>query len=160
MQAKVKKEQAPLDNHQILSLGIEDLRLAPGSLRGLISIHALYTFPDPGAALRNMYQWLEPGGNAVLVDAGRIVNVLDWQIAIGWRMIRKHGLRKTLQIMREGKEVSRQNAKIRQMQRNGLFWMHSHEEFCQAVEDAGFEILKNQICFRGVSDFVVARKLK
>lgn len=153
-----KKEQEQLYNHHILSKGIDEVGLEEGSLRALISIHALYAFPNPTKVLRDMYDWLEPGGNAVLVDAGRIVNVLDWQLALSMRLIRRYGLRKTLEIFREGKEVSRQNAYIRSMQKNGTFWTHSHEEFCQAVQHAGFEVEYSQTCFRGISDLVVARK--
>ena len=145
-------------NHYILDQGIEAVQMEAESLKALVSIHALYTFPNPLKALEKMYDWLQPGGYAVLVDAGRMVNVRNWQLAIGWHLLRNHGLKKTFQIMREGKEVSQQNAYIRDMQRKGKFWMHSHEEFCTTVRQAGFEVLSSHITFRGVSDFVVARK--
>ncbi|PHN05989.1 class I SAM-dependent methyltransferase [Flavilitoribacter nigricans] len=157
-QAAQKKYRLELSNHQIRSLGVDEIKLAPDSLQGLISIHALYTFPDPAKVLQNMYEWLEPGRPAVLVNAGRIVNVLDWQLAIGWHLLRKYGFKKTLEIMREGKEVSRQNAYIREIQRQGGYWTHSHGEFCEAIEAAGFRIRHSKTCFRGVSDFVVAEK--
>ena len=157
-QTAKKRSLEPVNNHRILSWGVDEIQLQPNSLTGLISIHALYTFPNPTMALRNMYKWLEPEGYAVLVNAGRIVKVLDWQLAIGWHLLRNYGLKKTLEILREGKEVSRQNAYIRDMQRKGTFWTHSHEEFCQAVVEAGFEIQSSRTCFRGISDFVVARK--
>lgn len=156
--ATQKKADGYLQNHQILSFGVNELELESASLRGLISIHALYTFSDPAKVLRDMCRWLEPGGEAVLVNAGRIVNVLDWQLAIGWHLLRKYGLKKMLEIMKEGKEVSRQNAYIRDLQKQGAYWTHTHDEFCRAVRAAGFEILSNKTCFRGVSDFVVARK--
>ena len=105
-----------------------------------------------------MYEWLEPGGSALLVNAGRVIKVLDWQMAIGWHLLRSYGLKKTLQIMKEGKQISQQNAYIRKMQRTGIFWTHTHEAFCRAVQNAGFEILDSKTCFRGDSDFVLARK--
>ncbi len=157
-QAAKKKADQPLYNHRILNWSVDDIQLQPASLRALISIHALYTFPDPQKTLRQMYDWLEPGGDAILVNAGRIVNVLDWQLAIGWHLIRQYGIRKTLHIMKEGREVSRQNAYIREMQRKGTFWTHTHEEFCEAVEKAGFRIEQHCTSFRGISDFVVAKK--
>jgi ubiquinone/menaquinone biosynthesis C-methylase UbiE len=156
--ANEKKNEQLLTNHKTLNQGIEEIQLQSASLKGLISIHALYTFPDPEKALRKMYDWLEPGGKAVLVNAGRIINVLDWQLAIGWYMIREHGLQKAFEILSQGKEVSKQNAYIRDMQRKGIFWTHSHQEFCRTVQNAGFEIKFSKICFRGVSDFVVAEK--
>lgn len=153
-----KKNLAPLPNHRILSSGIEEVNLEVGALRALVSIHALYTFPNPRAALEKMYAWLEPGGQAVLVDAGRIVNVWNWQLALGSHLIRRYGLRKALEIFREGKEVSRQNAYIRNLQKDGTFWTHSHKEFCEAVEKTGFEIQASRTTFRGISDLVVVRK--
>ena len=105
-----------------------------------------------------MFTWLKQGGKGVLVNSGRMVNVMDWQLAIGWHLIKTYGLSKALKIMNEGKEVSRQNRLIREMQRDGTFWTHSHEEFCQAIEAAGFTIISTQTCFRGISDFVVVEK--
>ena len=157
--AKAKQEAKGLDNFTIVKKGIEEVDFTDHSLQALVSVHALYTFPDPMAALRKMHRWLQPGGQAILVNAGRVVNVLDWQLAVGWQMVREHGLRKTLDIFRQGKEVSQQNAYIRQMQRNGVFWTHSHPEFCDAVEEAGFELILDRTTFRGVSDFVVVRKI-
>ncbi len=158
--AQLKQEAKGLDNHSILQQGIDEVGLPEHSLQALVSVHALYTFPDPTAALRKMYKWLRPGGQAILVNAGRIVNVLDWQLALGWHMVREHGLRKTWNIFQQGKEVSKQNASIRQMQRNGIFWTHTHGEFCDAVEAAGFELLIDRTTFRGKSDLVLVRKAK
>jgi ubiquinone/menaquinone biosynthesis C-methylase UbiE len=157
-QAGKKKEERGLANHNILQSGIDGIQLDPASLKGLISIHALCTLPDPQKALRQMYEWLEPGGKAVLVNAGRMVNVMDWQLAIGWHIMRQHGIRKMLEILREGRDVIRQYAYIHDMQRKGVFWTHTHQEFCRDVQNAGFDINFSKICFRGTSDFVVAEK--
>ncbi|MFK7923426.1 MAG: class I SAM-dependent methyltransferase [Bacteroidia bacterium] len=153
-----KRSLAQLNNHEIIPLGVDEIELEPNSLDGLISIHALYTFSDPDAVLSNMCHWLKPGAAAVLVDAGRMANVLGWQVALGSQLIKEHGIRKTLEIFREGKEVSRQNGYIRKMQRSGEFWTHSHEAFCESVQQAGFEIEHNVTCYRGYSDLVVVRK--
>ena len=154
-----KKSQAQLSNHQTLPFGIHEVNLEDESLKGLISIHALYTFPNPKRVIRDMYRWLEPGGYAVLVDAGRMLNILDWQVAIGWQLLRRYGFKKTVEVLKEGKEVSQQNAYIRDMQKKGTFWTHSHEEFCEAVEAAGFTLTHNTPTFRGYSDLVVVRKV-
>ena len=105
-----------------------------------------------------LFRWMAPGAEAVLVDAGRQVNVLSWQIAIGWHLFKTQGIKRSLEIMRSGKEVSRQNAYIREQQDKGVYWVHSHDEFVQAVRKAGFDVLDAEVTFRGVSDFVVARK--
>ena len=158
-QARKKAQEKLLDNHHIIDLPIEQVQHKSASIHALVSIHALYTFPDPQAELRKMYNWLVPRGEAILVNAGRIVNVLDWQLALSFHLIKTHGLRKTLEIFREGKEVSRQNAYIRKLQKEGKFWTHTHQEFIDAVAAAGFEIVEARKVFRGISDWVVARKL-
>lgn len=61
--------------------------------------------------------------------------------------------------MEEGKEVSKQNAYIRDMQIRREFWTHTHEEFCETIQNVGFEILESSVTFRGVSDFVLVRKI-
>ena len=104
--------------------------------------------------------WLSKDGEAVLVDAGRKVNVFKWQMAIGIHLLKKLGIKKTFQVLKEGKEVSKQNALIRKMQDDGRFWTHTHNEFIDAVSASCMSVLKSFVTFRGVSDFVVAKKLK
>ena len=153
-----KVQERGLNNMEIRNEGVDEVFIPPSSIDACTCIHALYTFPNPQQVLQNIYGWLTPGGLGIFVDPGRPVRVLDWQIAIARRMIQAHGLRKTLQVMREGKEVSKQNRRAARMQAEGKFWTHSHAEFCEAVIDAGFEILEAHSTFRGISDFVVARK--
>lgn len=147
-----------LHNLQIIHRSVDDWALPEGSLRAILSVHALYTFPEPEKILKSMYRWLEPGGVGILVNAGRIVRVWDWQWAIGKHLLLKHGPKKTLDIMRQGKEVSKQNAYIREMQKNGTYWTHTHDEFVGAVQAAGFEVVEARTAFRGISDWVRVRK--
>ncbi len=157
--AVIKKRKKNLFNLDIMHKGIEEVDFPENSMAGLVSVHALYTFPDPAGALRHMYRWLKPGGKGILVDPGRIVNVWNWQLAIGWRLFWKFGISRTLKIFRDAKPVSRQNRHIRDMQRKGELWTHSPEEFQQAVAQAGFIILDARTCFRGLSDRVVVTKV-
>lgn len=157
--ARDKMESNSIANLSILESGVEDMDLPTGSLEAVVSIHALYTFPEPEKTLQKIHHWLQPGGKALLVDAGRIVNVFNWQLALGWHFMKTYGPVKTWQIFREGKEVSRQNAFIRQMQKDGTFWTHTYEEFKDNIQQTGFEILDGGITFRGVSDWVLARKI-
>ena len=131
-------ETQHLSNLNILPCYAEGVKLSPNSAQACISIHALYTFSNPAATIQNIYHWLKPGGHALLVDPGRKVKVLEWKLAIGWHLLRHHGLGKTLEIMRAGKEVSKQNAFIRNKQDTGDYWLHSHKEFIQTVQHAGF----------------------
>lgn len=156
--ARQKKVSQQLEGLEIWEQGIEEVELEENSLQGLLSVHALYAFPHPQDALKKAYRWLRPGGKGVLVDPGRVVNVRRWQLAIGWHLLRSYGPARTLRIMQDGKIVSRQNRYIRSMQKRGELWTHSHEEFCDAVMQAGFRILESRLCFRGLSDLVVVCK--
>lgn len=156
--ARKKMEKNGLNNLFIYQQGIDEVQLPPASVKAMVSVHALYTFPDIPASLQKMAGWLEPGGFGILVDPGRIVNVIRWQIAIGWHLVRRYGISRTLQIFREAKPVSRQNRFIRNMQRQGKFWTHSPEEFSQAIKAAGFRIIDSRTCFRGLSDLAVVTR--
>jgi len=153
-----KANTANVSNVEFNTKSISDIAFEHNSISGVVSVHALYTFPDPKDVIQRIYNWLKPGANAILVDAGRIVNVLDWQFAIGFHLIKTYGISKTIKILKEGKEVSKQNALIREMQKRGDLWVHSHEEFSEAIQNVGFKITKAYTTFRGVSDFVVVEK--
>ncbi|MCB0640861.1 MAG: class I SAM-dependent methyltransferase [Phaeodactylibacter sp.] len=153
-----KKKALALNNLDIRLQGIQETTFPADSVQGLVSVHALYTFPDPQAALRKMADWLQPGGRGILVDPGRMVNVIDWQLAIASRLLLRYGPIKTLKIFREAEPVSRQNRYIRNMQHQGKLWTHSPEEFRAALVAAGFEILESRTCFRGLSDMAIVTK--
>ena len=156
--AREKFENRGLENFKIQNQAVEELAFAPQSLKACLCIHSLYTFPDPAKLLQQIHGWLKPGGYGIFVDPGRIVRVREWQLAIGWQMIRKYGLVKTLQVMREGKEISKQNRQISKYQVDGTYWTHTPEQFRQAVTSAGFKIIESRLCFRGISDMAVAVK--
>ena len=156
--AQHKKEQLELNNLQILNKDVEKLALDASSVKGCICIHSLYTFPHPQQVLANIFNWTSPGGYGIFVDPGRIVNVLSWQLAIGWQLIKNYGVPKTIELLKKGKEISHQNRQIRKAQRDGTYWTHSHQAFLSAIQNAGFQILESQYCFRGLSDMVIAQK--
>ena len=158
MNSMAAKKATGLDNFQILDKPVDKVQFAQDSLQGLLCINAIYTFPNPQAELQKMYRWLAPGSRIVLIDAGRIMNLRSWTLALTWRLLRKYGWRTTLKVLKEAKAVSQQNAYIRENQRNGTFWTHSHEEFCEAVKAVGFQIEHADICFRGDCDLLIARK--
>ena len=158
MNAMAAKKAAGLSNLEIRNQAIEEVQLEPGSLQGLLCLNALYTFPSPQDMLQRMHFWLEEGSPVVFLDPGRVMNVFAWKLAIGWHLLYTYGIKETLQIFQEAKVVSKQNAYIRTMQQNGTYWTHSHQEFCQAIQVAGFTIEKASKCFRGDCDLVFARK--
>ncbi len=158
LEARKKSGINGTDNLTVLDRDVETIEFEENSISGIVCVHSLYTLNEPQEMIKKMALWLKPGSKAVLVNAGRIVNVLSWQIAIGYHLVKEVGFARTLEILKEGKEVSKQNAIIRQMQKDGRFWTHSHQEFLDAVKDSGLVIEESYRTFRGVSDFVLARK--
>lgn len=158
MNAIAAKKAAGLSNLEIRNQTIEEVQFESGALQGLLCLNALYTFADPHEILKRMHKWLEEGSSVVFLDPGRVMNVTAWKLAIGWHLLSTYGIKETLQIFQEAKVVSKQNAYIRHMQQNGTYWTHSHEEFCMAIEAAGFTIDKASLCFRGDCDLIFARK--
>ncbi len=158
MNARAARKAVGLTNFEIHPMGIEEVDFSPRYLQGLLCINAMYTFPEPQKVLRKMHQWLAPGAWVVFVDPGRIMNVFSWRLAISRYLLTRYGWRKTLEIFKEARAVGRQNAHIRAMQKNGAYWTHSHEAFCQAIAQAGFTIEQAETCFRGDCDLVVGKR--
>lgn len=158
MNAQAAKKAVGLSNFEIMHCDIQQVELATQSLQGLLCINSLYTFPAPQAALQKMNKWLAPGARAVFLDPGRIMNITAWKLAISKYLLGTYGLKKTLHIFKESQVVGKQNAYIRAMQKNGSYWTHSHEGFCEAIREAGFQIEAASTCFRGECDLVLARK--
>ena len=156
--AQSKSHELAVNNLLVIDQKIEHLILPKNYLKALVSVHALYLLPNPMSMLIKMYNWLEPGGEAILVDTGRLLSVLPWQWATGKHLLWNHGWKKTLEIFRAGNVISQHHRRIRKMQRRGVCWAHSHQEFIQAVQAAGFHIEESGITFRGASDWVRVRK--
>jgi ubiquinone/menaquinone biosynthesis C-methylase UbiE len=156
--AAEKARIAGLQNFRVLAADLQEVSFAPGSLAGIVTVHALYTLPDPQGFLRHLHGWLRPGGHAFLCNAGRRVDVADWRNYLLRESLRRHGLWRTVSAFWRGRVVARENAKIAELQRNGTFWTHTTEEFRQAVEAAGFTVLKHCTAYRGCSDVALCRK--
>ena len=158
MNAIAPKKASDLINFEVRHTGIQELTFPERSLHGVLCLNALYTFPEPVQVLQQIYRWMAPGGQAIFLDPGRIMNIMGWKLAISWHLLRRYGLQKTLEVFQESKVVAKQNAYIRSMQQNGTYWTHSHEDFCRTIEQAGFTIESASVCFRGDCDLVMARK--
>ena len=156
--AERKKINRNLENLEVKTLDIDQLIFDENSVKALISIHSVYTLPEPINTLKAMYKWMSPGGYGIIVDPGRKVNVLQWQLAIGSELIRKYGILKTVKILREGKGVSKQNKAIRKLQDEGKYWVHTHDEFCQVIKDLSYKTVESKTTFRDISDLVVVTK--
>lgn len=158
MNTLAAKKASGLHNFELVPACIEQAPFDEGSLQGILCINALYTFPEPYRILEQMYGWLQPGGRIVVLDPGRIMNIRAWRLAIAKYLLKTYGLRQTIRIFQQAKHVSQQNHHIRTQQLNGTYWTHTHEEFCAAIRQVGFQIDSSTYCFRGDCDLVFARK--
>jgi len=147
-----------LQNFQVVEQSIERVDFEKNSLQGLICINAIYTFPKPEKVLQKIYDWLAPGAQAVIVDPGRIMSLISWRIAMGKHLVMNYGIRKAMEILKESKAVGKQNAFIRDNQKNGTYWTHTHAEFCDSVQQVGFQIESSNTCYKGDCDMVTVCK--
>ncbi len=125
----------------------------------IVSVHALYTMPKPQEQLRRFAAWLRPSGQAFLCDFGRLMDVADWRSYLFQHLRQKSGLLNTLNLFWRGRELARQNKIVAALQKSGKYWLHTPEEFHAAVETAGFQIVRQELVYRGYSDLIIAKKL-
>lgn len=154
--AERKARAAGLGNLAVVTRSVHEVTIEPGSAAALSCVHALYTFPQPAAALRRMHDWLAPGGRAFLCDIGRTLDLGDWSRFLVGHLLRSIGPVRTAWLYWRGREFLRQNRAIRAAQRDGSYWTHTPEAFHAAVLAAGFEIERVDTCYRGYSDLVIA----
>lgn len=156
--ARLKAESHSVRNLEIQESGIDQALFQPHSLSAISTVHALYTFPDPHTSIRQMFEWLRPGGFLFACDVGRMSGPLNWAVPVLSEMLRRLGWMGTAKLGYRALEIARQNRRISQSSRTGKFWSHSHTEFRAAIESAGFSLLSSKIVFRGESDLVLAIK--
>ncbi|WP_020529325.1 class I SAM-dependent methyltransferase [Flexithrix dorotheae] len=159
-EAKLKRDRIGLKNHLIINECVEQFESEPNSVAGLISVHALYAFSQPKQIMKQIYDWLKPEAQAVLVNHGRTISVVGWQLAISKYLLQNYSFFQTIEVLNEGRDMIRQNLKIREKQKNGTFWTHSHKEFCEVAKEVGFEIRIAYKTFMMESDLMVVSKPK
>lgn len=138
--------------------GDPPLPFAAGSLSAVVTVHALYAFPEPQRVLARMFEALQPGGLLLACDAGRMSSVLGWMVHVLGTHWRRHGLAATLSFWRRARRAAALNRPLARAQRQGLLWRHTSVQFVAAIEAAGFEVVEACEAYRGNSDFVIARK--
>ena len=136
--------------------GLQDFD-APASADLVICVHALYAMPEQARRLHDLRRQLRPGGWLYLVDLGRPMDVADWRGYLFADLRRKHGLLGALRIFWQGREIARQNRIIREAQDSGTYWTHSGAELAELAAAAGFEIVRQDVVYRGYSDLLVCR---
>jgi|GEM_PF-5017509 len=119
----------------------------------VICIHALYLMPNPKLLIPKIAGHLAPGGNAIICDIGKPINVLNWSIYLFRKLIVKYSLEETLAYFRKGKQITKANKKISALQRKKNPWKHNLSQFKlyfsqYLIVDEGFS------CYRGYSNFI------
>ena len=135
---------------------IEKLETAGGADL-IVCVHALYTMADPEIRLRAMAEMLNPGGWLYLVDLGRELDLADWRRYLLGHLIATYGLVETARIAWQGRQIARQNRRIRADQRAGIYWTYAKGELAKKVAATGLEVIEHRPVYRGYSDFVIAR---
>lgn len=162
-------QMARIARHKATTLGLSNITVVTGvaeqlsetdcpTIDALICVHALYTFPHPEALLARMARRMSPGAPAFLVDLGRVLDLRDWSRWLALQMATSIGLRKTAAVLWKGREIFRQNRRIRMRQVLGEYWTHTQAEFINAVERSGLTVQVAHPVYRGYSDLVVATR--
>lgn len=146
-----------LSNIDFMRCDIDSAEIEPASVDGIVMVHSLYTLPSPQSIIAKLQTWLHPDGILIVVDLGKPMRVVDWACNMLWHNIRRIRFVNTILLYWNGREVIRQNRRIRALQDAGVFWTHTLAEFQRKFTGAGFRIEEAFTCYRGYSNAVVCR---
>lgn len=136
---------------------VEEAIYPAGEFDLILCINALYAFEYRTDALRKFRTWLKPGGAFFVIDFGRRTKMWDWTKYILGEVIKKEGIVGCMKFLASSSESFKQNRRGSQGQADGLYWLHSTEEFGQALQDAGFAVEQLSTCYRGYCDLAICR---
>lgn len=151
-----KAHQLGLANLEIRRQGMPSPEAGDELLAGIVSVHGIYTQPEPGEFLARLCRCLRPGGYAYLCDAGRYMDLRDWATFLLRENVRTYRTWTAARALWQGRVPPRVH-RIDHRQRQA-YWLHSHGEFLVALEEAGFQIEHHRLAYRGYSDIAVCRK--
>ena len=147
-----------MTNLHIVTQNIMELHLTSNSIASIVTVHALYTLPNPIKVIHRMYEWLKPGGVIFACDLGRVLNVRSWATYLFRESLKHRNVIRTLALFLRGRVVAQQNRRIVHSQLNGEYWTHDHSTYRTIFQQAGFLISEAITCYRGDSDLVIASK--
>lgn len=156
--AKRKYESNEFSNVSIIQEEAHNVSFPSESFDLIICINALYTFTPQEQVLKNMRNWLKPDGRLFVIDFGRQQSTLDWTIYIFRESLKAHRVGKYARTLLEGREILKQNRKATKGQQSGRYWLHTTEEFGDALRDAGFKIHELESCYREYADLAICSK--
>lgn len=121
----------------------------------IICTHALYTMPHPLEQLRRLRELSAPGGCLFIIDFGRPMNVSQWRNYLVRHLLKSQGVLKTAELLWRSRDLARQNRRVADHQKQGLYWLHDAKEFSSVLQEAGWQILEQRETYRGCSDLAV-----
>lgn len=150
------------DNSQIqVEIQNNNISEFPGDLPRqdvMLAFNALYTFPDGFRVLEEVFQLLKPGGWFYTVDIGRPLEVGNWLIDLVSHNIKSIGFSKTMSVLLKSRFAITANRQINDEGDSGQYWRHETSEFGDWLEDAGFEVVLLERCYRDSADRAICRK--
>lgn len=155
--AKSKYAASGVKNVEVHGVSALDADFETGSFDLIVCVNALYAIHPPEELLRRARLWLKPTGVLFVIDFGRRARMWDWSKYIFGSILREHGVLETVRFFVNGMETIRQNRRGSKGQAEGVYWLHSTEEFEDALVRAGYSIERVQTCYRGYCDLAVCR---
>lgn len=153
-EAKCRREHLP--NVTFRAGDHHDLVTEDRTYSLVVAVHTIYCSSTPHPLLSKIFSSLRPGGAALLIDLGRRMDVSDWRSYIFRDLVSREGLLKAVHTLWRGRMVASSNHAIREQQDAGRYWVHSSDEFVQALQMAGFEVREHGLCYRDYSDWALA----
>lgn len=155
--ARKKYESASISNVNVVCCSAAEAPFDAGSFDLALCINALYAMHDRDEVLSKIRRWLKPGGRFFIIDFGRRNRMWDWSKYIFGNIYKEKGLVGCLRFLVDGLETIKQNRRGSKGQAEGVYWLHSTEEFQDALENAGFQVDLIQTCYRDYCDLAVCR---
>jgi ubiquinone/menaquinone biosynthesis C-methylase UbiE len=155
--AEGKYRSAGIRNIDIVTSPVLDAELDRGGFDLIICINALYAMQSRDKVLSKVRNWLREDGSFFVIDFGRHTDIWDWSKYIFGHILRDLGVREFVRFLVKGSETIRQNRKGSKGQLEGIYWLHSTDEFKLALEASGFSVEHIETCYRDYCDLALCR---
>jgi ubiquinone/menaquinone biosynthesis C-methylase UbiE len=153
--AQAKAKRLNLANWQLEATSVEQWMSEHHRLSAVITVHSLYVIPQPLKVISRIAAQLRPGGMWFACDLGREMVVWDWAKYLWRENLKCHGFLKTVSLFARSYPILSANRAIARQQREGAFWRHESEEFCDAFAQCGLSIVRREATYRGYSDLAI-----
>jgi len=155
--ARAKYESAGLANVEVHCCPAYEAAYPAESFDLVLCINSLYASQPRDEFLRRVKGWLKPGGTFFVIDMGRKMRLWDWSQYIMKHVYREQGAASSVRFFFSAFETLRQNRIGAQGQGEGVYWLHSSDEFRETLVAAGFRVERMDVCYRGYCDLAVCR---